>query len=40
MFGRKPLTYEIIDNLKEKVNHEILGHFLENYTIEDAIDNV
>jgi hypothetical protein len=40
MFGRKPLVYEIIDNLKNKVNKETLGHFLENYTIEDAIQNV
>lgn len=34
MFGRKPLTYELIDNLKDKIHPEILGPFLENYSME------
>ena len=37
--GRKPLTDEIIDNLKNTVDNNILSHFLEKYTIEETINN-
>ena len=39
MFGRKPITEEIIDNLKDKVNNEILNNFLEKYTIEGDVES-
>lgn len=34
--GRKPLTDEIIDNLKNIVDNVILSNFLEKYTIEET----
>lgn len=33
MFGRNPLTYELMDNLQDKVSPEILGPFLEKYSM-------
>jgi hypothetical protein len=34
--GRKPLTDELIDHLKNKVDNEILSNFLEKYTMEET----
>ena len=34
--GRKPLTDEIIDNLKNSIDNNFLSQFLEKYTIEET----
>jgi hypothetical protein len=40
LHGRKPLTDEIIDNMRELVSADTLTKYLEKYTLEDATNNV
>lgn len=40
MYGRKPFTDEIMDNLKEEVPVEVINDFLETYSIENVANMV
>jgi len=40
LYGRKPLTDEIMDNMRDEVPREVLDKFLEKYTLEDGTNNV
>jgi hypothetical protein len=40
MYGRKPLTDEIMDNMNDDVPREVMDKFLEKYTLEDGSNSV
>jgi hypothetical protein len=40
MYGRKPFTDEIMDNLKDEVPLDVMDEFLETYTIENVANIV